>query len=216
MGFTRRAVLGSAATIGVAGCVGGGDDGADEATESPTDGAMDTQSDEEMDTQSDEEAADSAESPSDTTAPTDDQSATVVVRSHEEIGEILVDAEGMTLYMFDQDTQGEGASTCSGDCADAWPPLTTDGSATGGDNVTAEVGTFERSDGEVQVAANGWPLYYFAADESPGDMEGQGVNDVWWVLTPDGMPVRSTPAATETETAAATETEERGGGPGGY
>lgn len=195
MEFTRRAVLGSAAMIGIAGCIGG-DDGGGDAMESPTDGAMDTQVD----------GADSTESPSETTS-IDDQSATVVARSHEDLGEILVDAEGMTLYMFDQDTQGEGASTCSGDCADAWPPLTTDDAATGGGNVTAEVGTFERSDGVVQVTANGWPLYYFAADESPDDVEGQGVNDVWWVLTPDGMPVRSTAAATETGTETATEGE---------
>ena len=210
MGFTRRAVLGSAAMIAIAGCSGGGDDSADDATESPTDAPTDTQAD--------EESADPTDSPSDTTSPPDDQSTAVAVRSHEGLGEILVDAEGLTLYMFDRDTQGEDSSTCSGDCADAWPPLTTDGSVTGGENVTADVGTFERLDGEVQVMANGWPLYYFAADESPGDIEGQGVNDVWWVLTPDGMPVRSLPSATETETgtATATETEGGSGGPGGY
>jgi len=56
--------------------------------------------------------------------------------------------------------------------------------------VTAELTTYEREDGQTQVAANGWPLYYFANDETPGDTNGQGVGDVWWVLDPAGMPIR--------------------------
>jgi predicted lipoprotein with Yx(FWY)xxD motif len=36
------------------------------------------------------------------------------------------------------------------------------------------------------VTLNGWPLYYFAGDSAAGDTNGQGVNDVWWVLTPAG------------------------------
>jgi len=60
-----------------------------------------------------------------------------------------------------------------------------------GDGVSAELTTFEREDGSTQVAADGWPLYYFAPDEAPGDAKGQGVNDVWWVLAPDGTPVTS-------------------------
>ena len=96
----------------------------------------------------------------------------------------------MTLYMFDSDTNGEAASTCYDSCADAWPPLTVEGDPTAGDAVTAELDTFEREGGARQVAAGGWPLYYFASDEEPGDANGQGVNDVWWVLRPDGTPVK--------------------------
>ncbi|SFC72814.1 Predicted lipoprotein with conserved Yx(FWY)xxD motif [Halobiforma haloterrestris] len=117
---------------------------------------------------------------------------TVGVRDHPDYGEILVGPEGMTVYMFDQDTQNAGESACSGDCADAWPPLTVDdGEPVAGDGVTADLEAFERDTGERQVTANGWPLYYFARDEEPGDVQGQGVNDVWWVLRPDGTPLRT-------------------------
>jgi predicted lipoprotein with Yx(FWY)xxD motif len=101
----------------------------------------------------------------------------------------------MTLYMFDRDSEGESASTCTGDCADAWPPLTTAGEPSAGDGVTARLATFEREGGETQVTAGGWPLYYFASDEQPGDASGQGVDGFgaqWWVLAPDGTPMRTT------------------------
>ncbi len=114
--------------------------------------------------------------------------ATIKTRSHTDHGDILVGPEDRTLYMFDQDTQGEGASTCRGDCAENWPPLTED-APTRTEAVTAPISTFDRDDGASQVAADGWPIYYFADDE-PGDATGQGVHDVWWVLTPDGAPVR--------------------------
>lgn len=121
---------------------------------------------------------------------TADGGPTVQVRSHPDLGEILVGPDGMTLYMFDQDAQGEGASTCYDSCAGTWPPLIAE-SPTSGEGVTAELATFDRETGDAQVAAAGWPLYYYASDESSGDATGQGVGDVWWVLAPDGTPIRS-------------------------
>ncbi|NHN40188.1 hypothetical protein G9C85_00875 [Halorubellus sp. JP-L1] len=105
----------------------------------------------------------------------------------------------MTLYMFDNDEKGSESSTCSGDCASNWPPLTVEGDPVAGDGVTAELTTFSRDDESTQVAAAGWPLYYFAPDESPGDAEGQGVGDVWWVLRPDGTPVKPSTSGPEYE-----------------
>ncbi|WP_254766039.1 plastocyanin/azurin family copper-binding protein [Salinilacihabitans rarus] len=122
----------------------------------------------------------------------DETAPTVQIRDHAEYGEILVDSDEMTLYMFDQDTQGAAESACYDDCADAWPPLTAD-AAVAGDDVTADLRTFERETGETQVTANGWPLYLFARDDAPGDVRGQGSNGVWWVLGPDGTPIRSEP-----------------------
>lgn len=116
-------------------------------------------------------------------------SATVQVRGHPDYGDILVDAEGMTLYVFDADTQGAAESACTGGCLDAWPPLTVDGEPTAGGGVTAPLSTFERGDGGSQVAADGWPLYYFASDETPGDAKGQAASDVWWVVAPDGAKI---------------------------
>jgi len=112
---------------------------------------------------------------------------TVRVRS-EEMGEILVGPDGLTLYMFDSDTNGDGTSSCRDDCAESWPPLTVEREPTAGTAVTAELTTVQRGDDRRQVAAGGWPLYYFAGDDDPGDTNGQGVDDSWWVLGPDGTP----------------------------
>ncbi|WP_439027466.1 COG4315 family predicted lipoprotein [Haloarchaeobius sp. DT45] len=110
------------------------------------------------------------------------------------VGEpVLVDGDGMTLYMFDQDTKGSGESACTGRCADAWPPLTVEGEASVmvASTVTASVATIERADGTTQVTAEGWPLYRFAGDKKPGDANGQGLNDAWWVLCRCGRPIRT-------------------------
>ncbi|MBT2498887.1 hypothetical protein J7E25_07240 [Agromyces sp. ISL-38] len=104
-----------------------------------------------------------------------------------DLGEIVVDADGMTVYMFDNDTQGGDSSSCEGACATNWPAVTADSDDPPvAEGIDGEIGTIEGVDGKTQVTLNGWPLYYFAGDEAPGDINGQGVNDVWWVLTPAG------------------------------
>ena len=102
------------------------------------------------------------------------------------LGEIVVDGEGMTVYMFDNDTQGATSSSCSGQCAANWPAVTMDSEVPTVEGVTSEIGTIMGMDGALQVTLNGWPLYHFAGDAAAGDVNGQGVNEVWWVLTPAG------------------------------
>ncbi|NED95550.1 hypothetical protein G1H11_09510 [Phytoactinopolyspora alkaliphila] len=107
-----------------------------------------------------------------------------------DLGEILVDGEGRTLYLFTVDEPGQ--SNCEDDCLDAWPPL--EGEATAGEGVNADLlGTVERSDGSTQASYADWPLYYFAADETPGDLNGQGVNDVWYVIDAEGNAIEDLP-----------------------
>lgn len=104
-----------------------------------------------------------------------------------EFGEIVVDADGMTVYMFDNDTQGADSSSCEGECATNWPAVTTDSDeAPAVEGVTGVVATITGVDGSTQVTLNGWPLYYFVGDSAAGDTNGQGMNGVWWVLGPDG------------------------------
>ncbi len=112
--------------------------------------------------------------------------ATVMV-ADTDLGEILVDGEGRTLYLFTPDEQGP--SVCMDDCLANWPSLT--GPATAGEGVDESLlGTAARTDdGTEQVTYNGWPLYYFAADPGPGDINGQGVGDVWFVVDPAGEAV---------------------------
>lgn len=195
MGPTRRQFLGVAtasAVAGFSGCAGDGDDSTptDEPAATPTNTPTETAGD--GSTETEESTATEAAM----------AAATVAVSGHPDHGDILVDGEGMVLYMFDSDTQSELASTCTGGCAEAWPPLTTEAEPEAGDAVEAELTTFDRDDGSTQVAANGWPLYHFQNDASPGDANGQGVSDGWWVLDPAGIPQRpeaSTPTPEEGE-----------------
>lgn len=108
--------------------------------------------------------------------------ATVTVAATD-LGDILVDGSGNVLYMFMPDEQG--ASVCYDECANNWPPLV--GEVGAGDGIDGSLlGSVARDDGSEQVTYNGWPLYYFAADAEPGDTNGQGINDVWFVLSATG------------------------------
>lgn len=108
----------------------------------------------------------------------------VAVATSAEVGEHLVDAEGRTLYVFTNDIPG--MSHCFDDCAANWPPYVVDSDElTAGDGVSAELGTIDRGDGTLQVTLDGWPLYYFAADQAAGDTSGEGVGGVWFVARPD-------------------------------
>jgi predicted lipoprotein with Yx(FWY)xxD motif len=114
-----------------------------------------------------------------------------VATADSELGTIVVDGEGLTLYILTADEQG--ASTCYDDCAGAWPPFTTDGGPQAEAEVDASLlGTTDRDDGTTQVTYDGWPLYYFIQDAAPGDVTGQGIvgfGGTWWVIGPDGVPI---------------------------
>jgi predicted lipoprotein with Yx(FWY)xxD motif len=101
-----------------------------------------------------------------------------------DLGEIIVDDEGMTMYLFVPDAQGD-VSVCNGECAASWPPQVEIAEVGEGLDM-ALVGTITRDDGAVQGTYNGWPLYYFAGDNAPGDVNGQGLNDNWWVIDASG------------------------------
>jgi predicted lipoprotein with Yx(FWY)xxD motif len=107
---------------------------------------------------------------------------TINVRSSGDLGDILVDPRGMTLYLYTKDEPS--VSNCYDQCAAAWPPLMTDAPPTGPDAVAAGLGTTPRTDGGLQVTYNGVPLYYWAKDQKPGDTTGQNVGGVWFVVNP--------------------------------
>ena len=107
-----------------------------------------------------------------------------------DLGEILVDEAGYTLYLFTNDTQGAGESTCDGGCLEVWPAVGEISAPSAGLDYDL-VSTIERADGTVQATYNGWPLYRFASDEAVGDTNGQGVNDIWWVIDAEGNPISS-------------------------
>jgi len=104
------------------------------------------------------------------------------------LGTFLVDSQGKTLYLFGADKAG--ASSCSGGCATAWPPLTTTGTPTARSGVSAaHLATIARPDGTTQVTYYGHPLYYFVKDTAAGDAKGQGIvayGAAWHVVAADG------------------------------
>lgn len=99
-------------------------------------------------------------------------------------GTYLTGSNGLTLYTFKPDSAN--TSTCDGGCAEAWPPFTveSDASLEAGAGIDGELTTFARADGTLQVAYDGAPLYYFANDTSPGDTNGEGLGDNWFVARP--------------------------------
>jgi predicted lipoprotein with Yx(FWY)xxD motif len=119
-----------------------------------------------------------------TSAPT----ATVAVAANPKLGQILVDGNGRTLYLFEADKTS--SSTCYGACAAYWPPLLTGGAPMAAAGVKATLlGTTTRKDGTTEVTYGGHPLYYVVTDHNPGDATGQAVNNygaAWFVVGTDG------------------------------
>ena len=117
-------------------------------------------------------------------------SATIAMRSTA-LGQILVDAGGRTLYLFEGD-QGT-ASSCYNACAGVWPPATATGAPVAGAGVHQSLlATTTRKDGSMELVYNGHPLYYFISDKQPGDTTGQALSSFgadWYVLSPAGTKI---------------------------
>jgi predicted lipoprotein with Yx(FWY)xxD motif len=129
-----------------------------------------------------------------TTATAASKSAQTISTRQTDLGDILVDSQGRTLYLWKADTGTD--STCDGACAKAWPPVLTDGAPVAGDGVNAEwLHTTKRADGSTEVTYGGHPLYTFVQDTKPGDTKGQGSDGFgaeWLVVGGDGQPIAAT------------------------
>lgn len=107
------------------------------------------------------------------------------------LGTILTDSHGRAVYLFVAD---KGVtSTCTGTCAQEWPPVTSTGPATVGAGLnSALISSSPRPDGTAQVTYNGHPLYYYDDDKGPGTTAGQGETSFganWYVLSPAGAKI---------------------------
>ena len=109
------------------------------------------------------------------------------------LGQMLVDGKGMTVYYFTKDKAGSGTSVCTGECLVAWPSVAATSDQPTGEGITAKLGTITRDDGSKQVTVDGLPVYLFAKDTAPGDVTGQGVGKVWYVVGPDGKMITTAP-----------------------
>jgi len=106
-------------------------------------------------------------------------------------GQVVVDARGMSVYLFAKDTKDSGMSACTGSCAATWPPVLAGSDAPVAEGVTGKVGTIATPDGKKQLTINGMPVYHFVKDKAPGDITGQGVGGVWYLVNPAGDKVTS-------------------------
>lgn len=120
--------------------------------------------------------------------PADEPAAATVGVADNELGSIIVDEVGMTLYGFTPDDAGE--PTCVDGCADAWPPYAVDGDTLPAGLDASIFSIVAHPSGVNQLKAGTWPLYYFAGDIAPGDTNGQGSGDVWFVAASDGSLIR--------------------------
>ena len=108
-----------------------------------------------------------------------------------QLGRIVVDGTGRTLYLFEKDEHGRSA--CYGDCAAYWPPLLSQGNPVARSDLRHSLlGTTRRTDGGSQVTYAGHPLYRFAEDTKPGQTLGEGLQDFgggWDALSPAGTEI---------------------------
>ena len=125
-----------------------------------------------------------------TTSESDGESggANVSLGSVPKLGMVLIDSKGFTLYDFHKDKGTK--SMCNGACAEAWPPLLTEGEPSVGNGAKESLlGTTTRDDGTTQVTYAGHPLYTFVGDKKPGEATGNDVDAFgaeWYALMANG------------------------------
>jgi predicted lipoprotein with Yx(FWY)xxD motif len=124
------------------------------------------------------------------------------------IGYVLATSTGMTIYWYGDDVRNSGQSSCTAGCLTAWPAVTGMPVAAAGVKLTGKLGTITRSGGVIQATYNGYPLYTYGGDLSPGDTSGNGVGGVWHVIA--GAALSPSPAS-----AAAASARDKPGGSGG-
>ena len=116
------------------------------------------------------------------------------------LGNVLIDAQGRTLYLFEKDAGG--MSSCFGECANDWPPArATRNPTVGGGLTAAKATTTARNDGTPELSYNGHPLYRFEGDHKPGDTTGQHVKAFggeWYAVSTTGDEVTGKAPASST------------------
>ncbi len=131
----------------------------------------------------------------DTAASPVTEATTLLIAHDPALGDYFTDGEGRTVYLFTKDA-AIFSSACTGDCLTNWPPVPApSGRLTLPPTAFGELAPMNGNDGAKQLAFNGIPLYYFAGDTEPGQINGQGVGGVWWIVAPGAVLGSATPAA---------------------
>jgi predicted lipoprotein with Yx(FWY)xxD motif len=125
---------------------------------------------------------------------------TVRVSYDPNLGQFLVDNNGYTLYYFLKDTPGAGTSACTAGCIALWPAFTPGTIKVSSPLQASDFTMITRTDGTMQAAYMGWPLYHYAQDAAPGIENGNGYNDLWYVMAPTGVVTIATTTPVPTTT----------------
>jgi predicted lipoprotein with Yx(FWY)xxD motif len=117
------------------------------------------------------------------------------------LGSVLVDGNGMTVYLLTADSPGH--SSCAAQCLQFWPPVSGPSGAAVPkvQGVSAALAVTKTTSGASMLTAGGWPLYTFAKDMAPGDVNGQSKKSfggTWYAVSPSGAPVKAAPATSST------------------
>lgn len=100
------------------------------------------------------------------------------------LGKVIVDSKGMTAYFYQPDVPNSGVSSCTGGCLSNWPAIT---AATATPSVTGITAKVTVISGTNQLVINGRPIYTFVGDQKPGDTNGQGIEGIWYAVSPAGI-----------------------------
>ncbi|MHA7278456.1 COG4315 family predicted lipoprotein [Arthrobacter sp. MDT2-2] len=183
-------LAGAALTLlALTGCSGSGQEAAETVAAEATEATAETTEAAEPTPAAETSEAATGEATPEASAPAAASPTTLGVATSD-LGEIVVDAEGMTVYYFTKDVADSGVSACKDDCLVAWPPVISGTETPEVEGVTGEVGTIETTEGGLQMTINGMPIYYFNKDLAAGDVNGQAVGDVWYVVAPDGTMIQ--------------------------
>jgi predicted lipoprotein with Yx(FWY)xxD motif len=131
-------------------------------------------------------------------------------------GAVLVNGQGKMLYYFTFDQYTNGASACDEVCARTWPVFFTDTIRVSSPLNPADFASITRADGTKQTTYNGIPLYFYSGDSKPGDINGSGINKVWYVANIAGTVPTTPPTPTPTAVRTPSLAGGGGGGGGGY
>jgi predicted lipoprotein with Yx(FWY)xxD motif len=183
IGALLMALLVVSACVLIAGCTSPSGNATTQATTSPTTMATGTPTSAETTAAANATATNTTATTAGTNAST---TYTVMTSSSGQLGTYLVDGNGVTLYNFTTDSKD--TSSCSGACVNVWPVFYASSINVPSDLNASDFTSFTRSDGSMQTAYKGMPLYYYAADTSPGQATGQGLyqfGGYWYVVPPD-------------------------------
>ena len=118
-------------------------------------------------------------------------SSAVLTTWQSPLGTVVVTGQGQAVYQFDKDTPGSGKSACTGTCVSLWHAVTAPSSSPSMAGVTGTVATIPTADGKQQVTLAGHPLYTYAGDSASGQISGEGVMNIWWLVSPAGAKVQN-------------------------